>query len=279
MKIALFDDRLPDVGEVLSSLDRIYKRKGIRFKIDHRKGILSLDEEDHNLKITLKPDYRDGLYNIHARARSRRAITPLGQRMAYFKTKGIHFLDLLEIRIDKILERFREVISFEKNKKQIIRPLKELDDSFVGRLASSVRFEVSTTSTSVFVQVFDGDQVIGLARAYGDEITMSEVVHTYHCSDDLIDISYEYPEVMDGEQIRLLEVNSVSLEKDYHGMGIGKQIYNHIIAGWKKQTRMPFVIIPEKCSVSGSTSKMALRVWKSLKREYPSSGYCVVIDL
>ena len=63
--------------------------------------------------------------------------------------------------------------------------------------------------------------------------------------------------MMKGEQIRLLEVNSVSLEKDYHGMGIGKQIYNHIIAGWKKQTRKPFVIIPEKCSVSGSTSKMA----------------------
>ena len=142
-----------------------------------------------------------------------------------------------------------------------------------------LEFSVKTTPTSVFVEVKDQGNVIGLARAYGDSISMMEVVHTYHCSDDLIDISYEYPQVMEGEEIRILEVTVVSLSKDYHGKRIGSEIYQRLIEGWSKRVRKPFVIIPEKCSISGSTSDRAMRVWNSLKKQYPSSGYCVVIDL
>jgi GNAT superfamily N-acetyltransferase len=142
-----------------------------------------------------------------------------------------------------------------------------------------IDFSTKTTSTSVFVEAKDQGEVVGLARAYGDSISMMEVVHTYQCSDDLIDISYEYPQVMDGEDIRILEVNVVSLSKDYQGKGIGSEIYQKLIEGWSKRVRKPFVIIPEKCSVSGSTSDMAMRVWESLKRKHPSSGLCVVIDL
>ncbi len=142
-----------------------------------------------------------------------------------------------------------------------------------------IDFSVKTSPTSAFVEVKDQDKVIGLARAYGDSISMMEVVHTYQCSDDLIDISYEYPQVMDGEDIRILEVNVVSLSEDYHGKRIGSEIYQKLIEGWSKRVRKPFVIIPEKCSVSGNTSDQAMRVWDSLKRKYPSSGLCVVIDL
>ncbi len=142
-----------------------------------------------------------------------------------------------------------------------------------------ITYTAKTTSTSAFVEVKDQDKVIGLARAYGDSISMMEVVHTYQCSDDLIDISYEYPQVMDGEDIRILEVNVVSLSEDYHGKRIGSEIYQKLIEGWSKRVRKPFVIIPEKCSVSGTTSDQAMRVWDSLKRKYPSSGLCVVIDL
>lgn len=142
-----------------------------------------------------------------------------------------------------------------------------------------ISYHVKATSTSIFIEVKDDDVPIGLARAYGDSISMMEVVHTYACSDDLIDLSYEHPQIMEGEDIRILEVNVVSLSKDYRGQGIGKEIYNQLIKGWAKRVRKPFVIIPEKCSVSGSTSDMAMNVWKSLKREHPSSGYCVVISL
>ncbi len=140
-----------------------------------------------------------------------------------------------------------------------------------------ITYSISTTPTNVFVEVKDDGESIGLARAYGNSISMLEVVHTYACSDDLIDISYEYPKVMDGEDIRILEVNVVSLNKEYHGKGIGSEIYNQLIKGWLKEIGKPFVIIPEKCSVRGSTSEQADRVWKSLKKQYPSSGYCVVI--
>lgn len=142
-----------------------------------------------------------------------------------------------------------------------------------------LNFTTKTTPTSVFVEVKDQGEVIGLARAYGDSISMMEVVHTYQCSDDLIDISYEYPQVMDGENLRILEVNVVSLSKEYHGVGVGSSIYQKLIKGWSDRIEKPFVIIPEKCSMYGSTSDMALRVWKSLKKRHPSSGLCVVIDL
>lgn len=140
-----------------------------------------------------------------------------------------------------------------------------------------VSYEVSSKSNSVFVEVKFQGEVIGLARAYGDNIPMSEVVHSYQCSEDLIDISYEYPEVMKGEEIRILEVNVASLDKSYRQEGIGTKMYENLIDGWRSQIKRPFVIIPERCSSHGSTSKMALRVWKSLKKKYPSSGFCIVI--
>jgi L-amino acid N-acyltransferase YncA len=65
---------------------------------------------------------------------------------------------------------------------------------------------------------------------------------------------------MDNEDIRILEVNVVSLNRKYHSKGIGKEIYNKLIEGWAKQVKSAFVIIPEKCSVSGSTSDEGMGV-------------------
>ena len=139
--------------------------------------------------------------------------------------------------------------------------------------------EAETRSNYVSVKVKDNGKLIGLAHAYGQEVPMIEAGYSYRCADDLIDISYEYPQVLVNENMRILIVNSVNLLGDYHRQGIGKLIYEHLIKGYHKKIRKPFVMIPDKCADRGSTSDMAMRVWKSLKRQYPSSGYCLVIDL
>ncbi len=131
----------------------------------------------------------------------------------------------------------------------------------------------------VSVKVKDNDKLIGLADAYEQSVPMMVAGHSYRCADDLIDISYEYPQVMDNDNMRILIVNSVQLLGGYHRQGIGKLMYQHLIKGYLKKIRKPFVMIPDKCADTGATSDMAMRVWKSLKRQYPSSGYCLVIDL
>ena len=138
--------------------------------------------------------------------------------------------------------------------------------------------DAKPSTDCVSVKVEDDGELIGLAYAYGDSISMTEVGYSYHCDDDLIDISYEYPQVMDGEYMRILEVNNAKLKNDYHRQGIGKLMYHHLMMGFHKKIKKPFVMIPDQCS-SGQTSHMARRVWNSLKKQYPSSGYCLVIDL
>ena len=141
-----------------------------------------------------------------------------------------------------------------------------------------ITYKTNITQTTIFIEAFHKGDSIGWLKAYGDSISMMEIAHTYVCSDDLIDISYEYNQVINRNgDMRILEVNVSSLKKEYRGKKIGKQLYLEAIKNWKNHIKAPFVMIPEKCSTKGSTTREALFIWKSLQKDFKHSGLCIVV--
>ena len=130
-KIGFFDAERPEVFDVLLALKSIYRKKGINLSFDLKRNVINLKKRGFDLKITVDSVHRDKSYRLLSRVRHKGGITPLGERRAYYDNGKVHFLKLLERRIDSILDSFEKTIYFELNKKDLVKPLKEIDDSFV----------------------------------------------------------------------------------------------------------------------------------------------------
>ncbi len=71
------------------------------------------------------------------------------------------------------------------------------------------------------------------------------------------------------------------LEERFHNKGYGKQMYETsikaIIEMAKRFGEGVALVVPGECSVSGSTTLEAKRVWTSLKRKYPNKGKVLIV--
>jgi len=66
-------------------------------------------------------------------------------------------------------------------------------------------------------------------------------------------------------------VDKAFLDEHLHNKGIGKEMYRRAFAAIAKK-KGPIFVHPTYCTIGSGTSKAALRVWKSLRSEYISSG-------
>tara|TARA_Y100000296_G_C5097082_1_gene217954 strand:- start:12 stop:509 length:498 start_codon:yes stop_codon:yes gene_type:complete len=112
-------------------------------------------------------------------------------------------------------------------------------------------------------------------------IIAREVLRWKYCADDVEKLKaqgydYEDPRWPSlGPQ--LFAVGNSEIDQAFRGQGWGKKMYKVLIdaIGKKAGDRGAFVGADE-CA-AGSTSKDAQRVWKSLARDYPSSGNVVYV--
>lgn len=148
-----------------------------------------------------------------------------------------------------------------------------------------INYDVRTTSTAVGISVYAGRTRIGgmvaHAREYPERLAS--------CGADVRNLLEKYPQIEDTTQPRFVlwgeettNVRALMVDKAYitdetkQGMGIGKRMY---IAAMREWFRIggPFLFVPSACESSGSTSRMAKRVWASLTQSFPSSGTTIAV--
>ena len=138
-----------------------------------------------------------------------------------------------------------------------------------------------STSTEVGVWVLTK----GESRKHIGEITGKDPIiksgsrmDWMFCVDDLLFLRKKYPQVIRDRKRgipRILKVDSSYIHSNFREKKIGKELYLHAAREYFKNVG-PFLFIPDKCD-EGSTSFEATMVWKSLSRNFPSSGYVIVI--
>lgn len=152
---------------------------------------------------------------------------------------------------------------------------------------NKVTYAVKSSSSGIVVSVYYGRSRIGGINAevqrYPERLKV--------CGQDVWGLLGKHPEVedtrsdrwvspIDGEErtnTRALRVYKAYItDKTKHGLGIGKAMYKALISEWFTKVG-PFLFMPFNCSGVGGTSKMAARVWNSLKRDLPSSGNVLAV--
>jgi len=73
------------------------------------------------------------------------------------------------------------------------------------------------------------------------------------------------------EKANIWMVDGAFLDENLHNQGIGKEMYRRAFAAIVKK-KGPCFFVPTYCELGSGTSKAARRVWKSLSREFTSSG-------
>lgn len=86
------------------------------------------------------------------------------------------------------------------------------------------------------------------------------------CRSDLERLRLSFPEI---EGVRA--VTGASLRADMRGRGFGREMYEHALVHAAEQGQ---AMVPDRCT-GGGTSEAAMRVWESLKRNYPHVGNVV----
>jgi orotate phosphoribosyltransferase len=151
---------------------------------------------------------------------------------------------------------------------------------------NKVTYAVKTSSNGILVTVYYGRKRIGGMNAFVQGYPETQE----RCSKDVWALLEKYPEVEkdtgrprwvthDGEErtnTRALKVFKAFIDdKTKHGLGIGKLMYQAVMAEWFAKVG-PFLFMPMDCDGSG-TSQEAKRVWQSLARTYPSSGDVIAV--
>ena len=106
-----------------------------------------------------------------------------------------------------------------------------------------------------------------------------EEIEGFNCSEDMKALIDRMPEELIGREglVRVVEVTLSHLDKPYKNKGFGVMMYSRIIAeAFSENNRMPFLFIPNYCH-RRSTSDEALRVWKSLARNFDNEGDVLAI--
>jgi len=76
---------------------------------------------------------------------------------------------------------------------------------------------------------------------------------------------------------QLWAVGSSQVDQGFRGLGYGKMLYEALIEDIGRQAGVRGAFVGADECAAGSTSKDAQRVWKSLARDYPSSGNVVYV--
>ena len=142
--------------------------------------------------------------------------------------------------------------------------------------SSGVTIRVQNYGNGVAAAIMMSGMRIGSATA-------REVLEYEHCTEDVEKLKaqgYDY----DNPKFptlgpSLYTIGESHVDEAFRGFGYGKKLYKAIIEEIGKHVgnRGAFVGADE-CAV-GHTSEAAQRVWKSLGRDYPSSGNVVYVGL
>jgi len=137
---------------------------------------------------------------------------------------------------------------------------------------------------AIAVMVYSGTKRLGGISAF--EVRYPE---QKDCGRDVRSLLDRYPQVEDlthprwirddgvkTTNTRALAVNKAFLDDDVQGKGIGKAMYQAVMAEWFDKVG-PFLFMPSACTIGSGTSKMAQGVWKSLAQMYPSSGNVLAV--
>lgn len=147
-----------------------------------------------------------------------------------------------------------------------------------------VRYRVKSDSGAIGVAVYAGRTNIGGMNAF-----VKKYPETDACAKDIWNLLERYPQVEDTSSPRWVTSDGVErtntralrvykaflTDESKHGLGIGRAMYLAVMAEWFNKVG-PFLFMPYACSGSG-TSAAALRVWKSLARDFPSSGNVIAV--
>jgi len=114
-------------------------------------------------------------------------------------------------------------------------------------------------------------------------VTAREVLRWKYCADDvekLQDQGYGEPgRLPDFPTLGplLFAVGNAQVDEAFRGFGHGKKLYKALIEEVGKQAGDRGAFVGADECAAGSTSKDAQRVWRSLSRDYPSSGNVVYV--
>jgi len=149
-----------------------------------------------------------------------------------------------------------------------------------------VKYRVKSSGKGVAVTVYYGRGKIGGMNAF-----VTKYPERDYCGDDVWKLLKKYPQVEDtsrgrwtpngGEErtnTRGLQVYKAFLtDESKQGLGIGRAMYLAMMAEWFDKVG-PFLFMPMVCGLGTSgTSAAAFRVWKSLARDFPSSGNVIAV--
>lgn len=140
------------------------------------------------------------------------------------------------------------------------------------------KFEISEDYAKLYV--YYGRKKIGMigaSRVYSSTLLSKDL----KCQSDVDNLSDKHSSVLHtdwkGNVIpKVWSVYRSQILDEYHGRKIGKQMYLSLAKEIYRKNGS-FIYISDKCSAVGSTSDMAMWVWRSLARELPSSGTCCAI--
>ncbi len=135
-----------------------------------------------------------------------------------------------------------------------------------------------TSSDSIKVQLKDRWINAGYVHANFETYSLEEI-EGFNCADDMKALIERMPdELIDRDGlVRVVEVTLSGLEEQYKNKGFGVMMYSRIISeAFSENNRMPFLFIPNYCH-RRSTSDEALRVWKSLARNFDNEGDVLAI--
>ena len=152
-------------------------------------------------------------------------------------------------------------------------------------LDKKITYRVKSDTSGILLTVYAGNKRIGRIVAYEEQITPK-----MRCKEDSLRLLDVYPEVEDtrlprsidpsgGEhpRIRILSIYLADIvEEQYRGLGIGQAMYRALAAEWFDRTG-PFLMMPDSCKGSGSTTADARRVWARLVQDFPSSGTVIAV--
>ncbi len=149
-------------------------------------------------------------------------------------------------------------------------------------LIAGFRYRAKQSRDGLAVFVYKGAKRVGFLDAYWrysissvyDESQRAAKDSKWHlaCYDDLRALGAE------GRHPKILSVYGTQLDEDVRGKGVGKALYEALMAEAFDE-HGPFFFLPMACwSSRSSTSASAMRVWASLARTYPSSGVVVRVD-
>lgn len=148
-----------------------------------------------------------------------------------------------------------------------------------------VKYRMKSSTNGVAVAVYYGRSKIGGMNAFVKDYPETEKA----CSAAVWALLERYPQVEDTSRSRWVPADGVPrtntralqvykafiTDDSKQGLGIGRAMYLALMAEWFDKVG-PFLFMPMACSGSG-TSAEALRVWKSLARDFPSSGNVIAV--